>query len=84
VQGGGKSLAAKAVAGSWDVPLLRLDFGALYGKFHGESERNMRTALAAAESLAPCVLWLDEVEKGLSAASSGADDGVSRRLLGSF
>jgi SpoVK/Ycf46/Vps4 family AAA+-type ATPase len=84
VQGGGKSLAAKAVAGSWNLPLLRLDFGALYGKYHGESERNMRNALSTAEAMAPCVLWLDEVEKGLSVASAGSDDGVSRRLLGSF
>jgi len=79
VQGGGKSLAAKAVAGSWGLPLLRLDTGALYNKFHGETERNLRESLALAEQMSPCVLWMDEIEKGL-AADSG-DSGVSRRLL---
>ncbi len=80
VQGCGKSLAAKAVAGGFGVPLLRLDFGALYNKYHGETERNLRGALKSAELLAPCVLWLDEIEKAL--ATAGNDDGVSRRVLG--
>lgn len=80
VQGCGKSLAAKAVAGSFGVPLVRLDFGALYNKFHGETEKNLRLSLANAEALSPCVLWCDEIEKGL--ASSDNDDGVSRRILG--
>jgi len=80
VQGCGKSLAAKAVAGAWGVPLMRLDFGALFNKFLGETERNLREALKAADSMAPCVLWLDEIEKAL--ASSSADNGESRRLLG--
>jgi hypothetical protein len=84
VQGGGKSLAAKAVAGSWRLPLLRLDFGALYNKFHGETERNLRDSLLTAEAMAPCVLWLDEVEKGLAAGGEGADGGVSRRVMGTF
>ena len=82
VQGCGKSLAAKAVAGAWGVPLMRLDFGALFNKFLGETERNLREALKAADSMAPCVLWLDEIEKAL--ASSSADNGESRRLLGSL
>ena len=83
VQGSGKSLAAKAVAGTWHVPLMRLDFGALYNKFLGESERNVREALKQAEAMAPCVLWIDEIEKGLASDGSGAaDGGVSRRLLG--
>jgi len=60
--------------------LLRLDFGSLYNKYHGETEKNLREALASAEQLAPCVLWIDEIEKGL--ASSGEDGGVSRRVLG--
>ncbi len=82
VQGAGKSLAAKAVAGSWHVPLIRLDFGALYNKFLGESERNLREALKQAEAMAPCVLWIDEIEKALASDGSGAGDGgVSRRLL---
>jgi len=84
VQGCGKSLAAKAVAGVFNVPLVRLDFGTLYNKYHGETEKNLREALASAEQVAPCVLWIDELEKGL-ASSGGADDGgVSRRVLGYF
>ncbi len=82
VQGCGKSLAAKAVAGLFDVPLLRLDFSTLYNKFHGETERNLRKALSTADVMAPCVLWIDEIEKGLS--TSDSDDGVSRRVLGSL
>ncbi len=84
VQGGGKSLAAKAIAGSWAAPLLRLDVGALYNKFHGETERNLREALTTAEAMAPCVLWLDEIEKGLSVGNDGSDGGVSRRVLGTL
>ena len=82
VQGCGKSLAAKAVAGVFSVPLLRLDFGTLYNKYYGETERNLREALRTAEVLAPCVLWLDEIEKGV--ATGEADDGLSRRLLGTL
>ena len=84
VQGSGKSLAAKAVAGSWGMPLLRLDFGALYNKYHGETERNLRESLKAAEAMAPCVLWMDEIEKGLAADDAGGDGGVSRRVLGTL
>ena len=83
VQGGGKSLAAKAVAGRLGVPLLRLDFGALYNKYIGESERNLREALRTADVMAPCVLWLDEIEKGL-AMGGDEDGGTGRRLLGSL
>jgi SpoVK/Ycf46/Vps4 family AAA+-type ATPase len=82
VQGGGKSLAAKAVAGVWGVPLLRLDFGAVYNKFIGETERNLRDALELAEVMSPCVLWIDEVEKGVVADSG--DGGVSQRVLGTL
>ncbi|MEK1941125.1 MAG: AAA family ATPase [Pseudomonas sp.] len=82
VQGGGKSLAAKAVAGLWGLPLLRLDFACLYNKFFGETERNLREALRLAEQMAPCVLWMDEVEKGL--ASGDQDGGVSQRVLGTL
>ena len=84
VQGCGKSLAAKAVAGAFNVPLVRLDFGTLYNKFHGETEKNLRDALASAEQLQPCVLWIDELEKGLSASTGSEDGGVSRRVLGYF
>lgn len=81
VQGCGKSLAAKAIAGGFGVPLVRLDFGTLYNKYQGETEKNLREALASTELLSPCVLWIDEIEKGL--ASGGGDDGgVSRRVLG--
>jgi AAA+ superfamily predicted ATPase len=82
VQGCGKSLAAKAVAGAWGVPLMRLDFGALYNKFLGETERNLREALKAADAMAPCVLWIDELEKGVSGSNSPSDGGESRRILG--
>ena len=82
VQGAGKSLAAKAIAGSWNVPLMRLDFAVLYNKFHGESERNLREALTQAEAMAPCVLWIDEIEKGLASNGGESDGGVSRRMLG--
>jgi AAA+ superfamily predicted ATPase len=82
VQGCGKSLAAKAAAGIFGVPLLRLDFGVLYNKYYGETERNLRKALETAEIMAPCVLWMDEIEKGL--ASGDEDDGLSRRILGAL
>jgi SpoVK/Ycf46/Vps4 family AAA+-type ATPase len=82
VQGAGKSLAARAVAGSWRLPLLRLDFGALYNKFHGETERNLREALETAAQMAPCLLWMDEIEKGV--ATGDSDGGVSRRVLGTL
>jgi SpoVK/Ycf46/Vps4 family AAA+-type ATPase len=85
VQGGGKSLAARAIAGEWNVPLMRMDFGALYNKYYGETERNLRQAFAVAEGMAPCVLWMDEIEKGVATAGSGEQDGgVSRRVLGSL
>lgn len=82
VQGGGKSLAAKAVAGLWGLPLLRLDFACLYNKYFGETERNLREALQLAEQMSPCVLWMDEIEKGL--ASGDHDGGVSQRVLGTL
>jgi len=82
VQGCGKSLAAKAVAGGWNVPLLRLDFGSLYNKYHGETERNLRESLHTAETMEPCVLWIDEIEKGIGA--DGLDGGTSRRVLGTL
>lgn len=84
VQGAGKSMAARVIAGSWRVPLLRLDFAGLYDKFTGETERKLREALRAAEAMAPAVLWIDEIEKGLSTGDPGSDGGVSRRVLGSL
>jgi SpoVK/Ycf46/Vps4 family AAA+-type ATPase len=85
VQGAGKSLAAKAVATAWRVPLMRMDVGALYDKYIGETERMLRDALRQAEAMAPIVLWIDEVEKAFAASkSSESDGGVSRRLLGAL
>ncbi len=81
VQGGGKSLAAKAIAGVWGVPLLRLDMASLYNKYIGETERNLREALKLADLMEPCVLWVDELEKGLAEDS---DNAVGKRLLGTL
>jgi AAA+ superfamily predicted ATPase len=83
VQGCGKSLAARAVAGEWGYELARLDAGALYDKFVGESEKRLKKALDLAQKLSPVVLWIDEIEKAFaSAGSSGdADAGLSQRLL---
>lgn len=84
VQGCGKSLAAKVTARQWRMPLLKLDAGRLLDKFIGESEKNFRRALEMAESMAPAVLWIDEIEKGFAVGSSEADGGLGRRLLGMF
>lgn len=81
VQGGGKSLAAKAIAGLWRLPLLRLDMGALYNKFHGETERNLRDTLQLADNVSPCVLWMDEIEKSLGQSDN---EGISKRVLGTL
>jgi AAA+ superfamily predicted ATPase len=83
VPGCGKSLSAKAVASEWQLPLLKLDPSNLYNKYVGESESNFKRAMAAAERMAPVVLWIDELEKAF--ASGGSEDGgVSQRILGSF
>jgi SpoVK/Ycf46/Vps4 family AAA+-type ATPase len=83
VPGCGKSLCAKAVAMEWGLPLLKLDPGALYNKYIGETEKNFRRATDVAERIAPCVLFIDELEKAF--ASGGSEDGgVSQRVLGSF
>ena len=86
VQGCGKSLAARAVAGEWGVELARLDVGALYDKYVGESEKRLHKALELAEKLAPIVLWIDEIEKAFASAgaSGDADAGLSQRLLATF
>ena len=82
VQGCGKSLAAKATAGIFGVPLLRLDFAALYDKYHGETERKLRESLKTADVMSPCVLWIDEIEKGI--AGRGGETGTTQRVLGTF
>jgi SpoVK/Ycf46/Vps4 family AAA+-type ATPase len=85
VQGAGKSLSAKAVATAWRRPLLRLDAGALYDRYIGESERRLRDALRQAEMMAPVILWIDEIEKAFaSAASQSTDGGLSKRMFGSL
>jgi len=82
VPGCGKSLCARAIAGLWKLPLLRFDMGSVFGKYIGESESNMRRALVTGEALAPCILWLDEIEKGLG--DRGDDTGTTRRVFGFF
>ncbi len=85
VQGCGKSLAAKAIARRWQLPLLKLDAGRLYDKYIGETERNLRRAIGTAESMAPAVLWIDEIEKAFATGGGGDNDGgLSRRVLGTF
>jgi SpoVK/Ycf46/Vps4 family AAA+-type ATPase len=87
VQGCGKSLCARAVAGEWKLPLVKFDTSAVYDKFIGETEKRIRKVFQVAEGLAPCVLWIDELEKvfaGSGPDSASADAGVSSRLLASF
>jgi SpoVK/Ycf46/Vps4 family AAA+-type ATPase len=83
--GCGKSLTAKVIGNVWNMPILRLDFGSIFSGLVGSSEENMRQALKTAESVAPVVLWIDEIEKGLSGSSSGqSDSGTSTRVFGTF
>ncbi len=83
--GCGKSLTAKAVASAWRLPLVKLDFGHVFSGLVGSSEENMRRALKVAEGVAPCVLWIDEIEKGLSGnQSGGSDGGTAARVFGTF
>jgi len=82
IPGTGKSLTAKMVSGLWRMPLIRLDVGALFGGLVGQSEENTRRALNLAETVSPCVLWIDEIEKGLSAG--GLDGGTSMRVFQSI
>ncbi|MFD0357922.1 AAA family ATPase [Streptomyces sp. NPDC127110] len=82
VPGCGKSLSAKAVAAQWQLPLYRLDMGSIHGKYLGESEGRFREALETADRVAPCVLWIDEIEKGLAGVNDGT--GVPQRIIGQF
>jgi SpoVK/Ycf46/Vps4 family AAA+-type ATPase len=87
VQGCGKSMCARAIAGEWKLPLVKFDTSALYDKFIGETEKHIRNMFTIAEQLAPAILWIDELEKvfaGSGPDSASADAGVSSRLLGSF
>ena len=84
VPGCGKSLTAKAIASVWQIPLLRMDIGKVFSGLVGSSEQNMRSAIRTAEAIAPCVLWIDEIEKGFANTSGGGDSGTSARVFGSF
>lgn len=84
VPGCGKSLSAKSIALKWKFPLYRLDFATVQGSYVGQSEQQLKDALTTAESVAPCILWIDEIEKGLSGAGSKNDGGVSTRMVGQF
>jgi SpoVK/Ycf46/Vps4 family AAA+-type ATPase len=85
VPGTGKSLTAKAIAVLWGMPLLRFDVGRVYGSLVGESEERWRRAVEITESIAPCVLWVDEIEKAFSGVTgSSGDSGVSQRVFGSM
>ncbi|QYK53115.1 MAG: AAA family ATPase [Fimbriimonadaceae bacterium] len=85
VQGCGKSLVAKAVASAYNLPMLKMDVGRIFGSLVGQSEQNMRRAIKIAESLAPCVLWIDELEKGFAGMGSGvSDSGTTARVFSTF
>lgn len=84
VPGCGKSLTAKAMHAIWGLPLLKLDMGKIFGGIVGSSEENMRKAIATAEAVSPCILWVDEIEKGLSGLKGSGDSGTSARVFGTF
>ncbi|MGF1479441.1 MAG: AAA family ATPase [Cyanophyceae cyanobacterium] len=84
IQGTGKSLTAKAIAHHWHLPLLRLDVGRLFGGLVGESESRTRQMIGLAEALAPCVLWIDEIDKAFSGAEGRGDSGTTSRVFGTF
>lgn len=84
VPGCGKSLSAKAIAANWNLPLYRLDLANIHGQYLGQSEARLKDALTTADRVAPCVLWIDEIEKGLAGASGGGDGGTSSRVVGHF
>ena len=85
VQGCGKSLVAKAVSSAYNLPMLKMDVGRIFGSLVGQSEQNMRRAIKIAESLAPCVLWIDELEKGFAGMNGGvSDSGTSARVFSTF
>lgn len=86
VPGSGKSLSAKAISSAWNLPLLRFDIGKVFGSLVGQSEEQMRRALQLAETISPCILWIDELEKGMAGlqGSGSSDSGVTARVLGTF
>lgn len=84
VSGGGKSLVARQIARIFGLPLLRLDVGRIFGQYVGQSEQNIRQTIALAEALSPCVLWIDEIEKGFAGTGGSGDSGTASRVFGSF
>lgn len=84
VQGTGKSLAAKVIAHDWNLPLLRLDFGRLFASLVGQSESRARKMINIAEALAPCILWVDEIDKAFASSQSNGDNGTTNRVLATF
>ena len=84
IQGTGKSLTAKAIANEWNLPLLRLDIGCLFGGIVGESESRVRQMIESSEALAPCVLWIDEIDKAFSGIKGTGDSGTTSRVLGTI
>jgi len=84
IQGTGKSLTAKAIATEWQLPLLKLDVGKLFGGIVGESESRLRQMIEVAETISPCILWIDEIDKAFSNTSSTGDSGTSNRVLATF
>lgn len=84
VPGCGKSMSAKAIAANWKMPLYRLDFATVQGQYVGQSEQQLKDALTTAENVSPCVLWIDEIEKGLAGSGNSGDGGVSTRMVGQF
>jgi SpoVK/Ycf46/Vps4 family AAA+-type ATPase len=84
VPGCGKSLISKSISEMWQLPLLRLDIGKIFSGIVGSSEENMRKAIKTAEAIAPCILWIDEIEKGFSGINSAGDSGTSSRIFGQF
>jgi len=84
IPGCGKSLVSKTIANEWKLPLLKLDLGSVFGSLVGESESRMREALALSEAISPSILWIDEIEKGLSGMSSGGDGGTSAKVFGTL
>ena len=84
IQGTGKSLTAKAIANDWQLPLLKLDVGKLFGGIVGESESRLRQMINVAETISPCILWIDEIDKAFSSTESKGDSGTSNRVLATF
>ena len=77
-------MSAKFIAASWNLPLYRLDLAAIQGQYLGQSEGRLKDALTSADNASPCILWIDEVEKGLAGATGSSDGGTSTRMVGQF